>query len=916
MPVSRALARQRGVPGQLEQPRLACQKHSTGARKRIVSTSVAAYTLPVDLLERAHFLETLGEYAADARSGRGRLVLLAGEAGVGKTSVLEQFRARHLDLRLLWGACDGSFTPRPLGPLYEMATTVGGRLLELCADGADRRQLFATFLDELGASVHPTVVVIEDLHWADDATLDWLRHLARRIAGTRAMVVASYRDDEPGTHSPLAEVIGQIATHRGVRRMSLPPLTPDAVRQLAGDSGRDIDELYRLTGGVPFYVGEVLNAEPGAVPRTVADVVSARVSHLSEDAARLVLAAAVLGGPAQAGLLAAVSGSDADALDECVESGTLVGGLEAYRFRHELTRLAVEQSIPALRRGRIHAAALAALHETAPNDHARLAYHADGAGDGDQALRHAARAAADAVAMRSHREAVLQYQRALRWAQSADDETKATLHEGLATSLGLMDRWEESADQRERALVLRRGLGDPIKISENLRSQAKCLWRLCRGEESEQATEESFALMATAPDSVERAWVYALYSAAQGDGGGSAKALVYAQEALRQAESLGCPDVLAHALNTIGVIRLGMGHDGFPELTRSIDLALDQGCDEQAARGYANLYQVAADRMRIAEYEWCFQDGMRFCVDNDLHTYTVCLRGSRTTALLRLGRLSEAVEVAEAALGEPASPVNRLHLLIPLSSALARLGDPRAADLIEEARGLAIATKDVLWPVMVAAVRAEAAWLAGRRGGLDERDVETLGAADGEDPWIVGELAVWLDRCGRLDRRPSLPAPYATELDGDFAAAAEWWQAAGCPFEQAVTLTRSGQAADLRRALELFTSIAADPAAALARRLLRQAGAFSVPRGPRPGTRSNVGGLTSREAEVLGLLRDGLTNAAISDRLVISERTVHHHVSAVLRKLGVRTRAKAVHEADRLAVAAPNEAAPNEAAPR
>jgi len=250
----------------------------------------------VELLERGHFLRTLEEYAGDAASGSGRLVLLSGEAGVGKTSLVGAFRDLHPELRWWWGACDGSFTPRPLGPLYEIAVDVGGRLVELCTSDRDRRELFAAFLDELGGGKLPTVVVVEDLHWADDATLDWLRYLSRRIAKRRALIIASYRDDEMAADSSLRGVIGQIATHAATRRMALPPLSPEAVRRLAGDSA-DGDELYRLTGGVPFYVAEVLNAAPGEVPRTIADIVSARTAALSPDARRLLEAAAVLGGP-------------------------------------------------------------------------------------------------------------------------------------------------------------------------------------------------------------------------------------------------------------------------------------------------------------------------------------------------------------------------------------------------------------------------------------------------------------------------------------------------------------------------------------------------------------------------------------------------------------------------------------------
>lgn len=844
----------------------------------------------MELLERKHFLQTLTDYAGNASAGSGRFVLLAGEAGVGKTALLEAFRGLHQEWRWWWGACDGSFTPRPLGPLYEIARTAGGRLIDLCGDGIDRRELFAAFLDELDSSDQPTVVVIEDLHWADDATLDWLRHLSRRIGGTHAMVVASYRDDEPRTRTPLAEVIGQIATHRGVRRMSLPTLTADAVRQLAGESGAGDVDLYGLTGGLPFYVGEVLSAAPGVVPRTVADLVTARVSRLSPAAAQLLAAAAVIGAPADPQLLVTVAGEDAAALDECLESGTLVGGPRSYRFRHDLTRMAVEETIPVHRRSRMHAVALSALQLAAPDDHARLAHHAEAAGDAAEVLRYAPLAAAAAFALRSNREAVAQFRRALRFAERADAGSRAAFHEGLATSLALMDRWEESIEEREHALRLRRELGDPIKISENLRWLVRCHWRLCHGDKSIRAADEAFALMAGAPDSVERAWVYAQHAAMAVDVQGAAAALAYAQEAFRQATALDCDELVAYNLNSIGMLRLTLGHEGFPDLERSIELALRHGHDEQVARGYANLYQVAADHMLLSKYDSCFHEGMRYCSENELHTYTVCLRGSRVTVLLRQGRLRDAVELADMTLREPVSPVNRLHLLIPLSRALARLGHPRATGTRAEAQALANANTELLWRVMVAAAQAEAAWLAGLPQSVGD-DVAAAVDTEDQDPWLLGELAVWVDRCGRrVTNEGRYPPPYALELEGDYAGAASWWERAGCPFEEAVVLTRSSEPDGLRRALELFSSVGADAAAALVRRKLAEAGHAAIPRGPRASTRAHPDGLTAREVEVLALLRDGLSNVVISRRLVISERTVDHHVSSILGKLGVRSR--------------------------
>lgn len=851
------------------------------------------------LVERQPYVDALGSYALEAAAGDGRFVMLAGEAGIGKTSLLDAFRETYPQLQWLWGSCDGTFTPQPLGPLYEIAGKVGGRLLDLCADDADRRELFNEFLAFLGCCDGP-VVVVEDLHWADEATLDWLLHLARRVARTRTLVVVSYRDDEVAEHKNLRAAISQIVTHRSTRRLSLPPLSEDGVRRLAGSGATDIDELYRVTGGNPFYVTEVIEAGLHEVPSTVADVVAARSTRLTADAQGLLAAASVLARPSDATQIAAVAGGAPDALDECLISGALVADSEHYQFRHELTRMAVERSIPNFRRSQLHRAALKVLETAAgPPDPARLAHHAEAAGETDATLRYAAAAAAHAAAYRSNREAIAQYQRALRFADLAPPEVRASLLEGLSRALALRDNWEEAAVHCEQALALRLVLDDIEKISEDLRLYFRCLWRLCRGDEAAKAIGDSFALMADAPESVEKGWAYS-YRSAYGDIDPD-RALKLGLEALRLGELFDDERLISSAHAAIGYQRFCRDDDGWADMQASLEVAVRAGDDEGAARGYANLYQIAVDRMRMAQYEWCFTDGMRFCRDTDMKTFTVCLRGSRATALMRMGRLEEAAQLSLRTLPENMSPINRLHLLIPFSVSRLRQGEAEGLALLEETRSLARATDETDWLLQVATAYAQAAWLTGDLGLVDEEIESIYQRRDRADVWLRGELAVWLHRIGRSPRPPDhVPSPYALELADDNTAAAAIWQQLGCPYEEAAALHFAGDPSSLRRAHDLFIALGAIPGAALARQALRNAGERSVPRGPHRATRANLHGLTPREAEVFELVRDRLTNAEISRRLFISQRTVEHHVASALAKLNLSTRLDATRGGDQL----------------
>jgi predicted ATPase len=183
----------------------------------------ATATAPVArLVERSGELELLEEALESVRDfGAGRVLFVAGEAGVGKTSLLQAFADSGRSTRVLWGACDPLFTPRPLGPLLALAERDGGALHELLRDGALPHEVAATLARELGRA---SVFVLDDVHWADEATLDVLRLLARRIERLPALVLASYRDDELASDHPLRRVLGELATSRSVQWLRLEPL--------------------------------------------------------------------------------------------------------------------------------------------------------------------------------------------------------------------------------------------------------------------------------------------------------------------------------------------------------------------------------------------------------------------------------------------------------------------------------------------------------------------------------------------------------------------------------------------------------------------------------------------------------------------------------------------------------------------
>src|SRR4051794_13984582 len=375
-------------------------------------------TTTAGLLERAAELGALERCLAAVRAERrGRLVLIAGEAGIGKTALVRALCARGRADRVLWGACDALHTPRPLGPLLDMADSAGGALAAAVDGGCAPGALLAALAEDLRRPP-PAVVVLEDLHWADEATLDVLRLLARRIESVPALVVATYRDDGLQRGHPLRLALGEMP-REATDRVRLRPLSLEAVTALAGTAAVDAAELHRRTGGNAFYVTEVVAADGGGeIPDTVREAVLARVARLPPDARAVLGAVAIVPLHAELWLLEALAGGGLDGLDACLRSGMLRADGDAVAFRHEIARVAVEDALAPHERARLHRRALDALAGagTGRGDLARLAHHADSAGDPDAVLRHAPAAGERAARLGSHPEAAAHLRRALRHA--------------------------------------------------------------------------------------------------------------------------------------------------------------------------------------------------------------------------------------------------------------------------------------------------------------------------------------------------------------------------------------------------------------------------------------------------------------------------------------------------------------------
>ncbi len=851
----------------------------------------------MSLLERESQLASLRQYAAEARGRAGRLVLVSGEAGVGKSSLVEELQDELGDATWVWGACDGLFTPRPLAPLRDVARSVGGELLEAVRAGLPRDEVFEAALRWLEAADGLVVLVVEDAQWADDATLDLLRFLGRRLRGLPVLLVVTFRDDALAPADTLRVALGELTGLRWTRRIDLPPLSAAGVRRLAAGTTYRVEELHRLTGGNPFFLVEVLGSGGDEVPASARDAVLARAAGL-DDAARQTLEVASLDGHrVDATLVADAAGTPVETLDALVTAGLLTSDGESLHFRHELSRRAVESVVPPQRRVAVHRALLDALvARECDDDDARLAYHAEEAGDSHLVATYAPAAAAQAAGLGAHREAAAQYARALRFPPDGSPRELAELYDAYADELAYVDRWPQAVEARERAIEIWQTLGDRRREGHDHRKLSAVMWRLCRGPESVAALERAIALLEPlgADEELARAYSGHAFTLWHSDPGAAGTML---ERAVEMADRLGDPAVRSDVLNNLAAGRFTRREDWTAPMNEALRLGLETGGLAQAGRAYANAYTFFAAQYRFAEGERYWREGITYCDEHDVTTFSTCLRGHRAVALMDLGRWDEAAAIAQRVLTNEASPVNLLTSQITLGLIRARRGLPGVHELLDAAVLAADGVDEAEWIAHTRLARAEAHWIEGDEDAA-VADLARVRAV--VTPMEYHEDAQLASGSSGSPADPSPPLPRPSRGRRGSPATTGPPRRTGTTAAARTTppspsMTPSATTTCARRSPASRRS-APTSAVRRTRQRMKDLG-HRAPAGARAATREHPAGLTRREDEVLALLCEGLTNDEIAQRLVVSTRTVDHHVSAVLGKLGVSTRGAAAAQA-------------------
>lgn len=864
------------------------------------------YKIPMDrLIEREQATAQFAEAIKCLSSGQGGVILVSGEAGVGKTSLLTQLRKDFSSsYQFLWSGCDPLFTPRPFGPVYDLRSSFSKSAINLLEKGAAPSTIFSAIYDELEQISQATVLIVEDVHWADHATLDLLKFLSRRMSFLPCVLVMSFRDDEVDHQHPLHSVL-EVLPSAHTTRIKVQPLSQQGVNTLLANPDRDSSSLFKITGGNPFFVTELIASDTDSIPASIQDAINTRLAPLVKKERLFLETISVIPNAVSIELINALFGSEGETYAmACVARNLLsIDHHQTFRFRHELARLGTLTSIPINTQQPIHQRILRALEQT-DSDLGSLVHHASAALDGERVLRYASEAAEKASAQGAHREAASYFATALKFVDGANTEQAAQLYESWAYEAGIAMRIDDEViEARRHAITLWRALDRSDKVGENLRSLSRLHWYRGEAAEANHFANSAINVLENSPPSSERAMAYSLRSQLDMLNDRMSEAINWGEKALELEQQFPNIEVRIHALNNLGSAEVLRGLvSGEEKLQQSMQLAIDHDFHEHAARAYTNLSDYAVRYKKLNFAEKIIGDGIAFDTQHDLDSWTYYLVGIQAQLRMEQGRLTDAETISLGVLGlDKLTMLMQLPALIVLARTQMRLNNSEYEVRLRQSLNNAFEIDEYQYIIPARFGAVEAAWLNDKQDAayqhlklISELDDTAL------DHWRAGELNVWIKRFGfELKKNSSfiLPKPYELELAGQHLEAAEEWMSLGMPFNAAFSLSQvnADQAAKaLPKAYKIFDSIEAKAMLPLIRNKAKALGLLSkLPRprrGPYKMSRQHPIGLTKREQEVLKLLIEGASNAEISEQLSRSQRTIENHVSSILGKMNVSNR--------------------------
>ena len=863
----------------------------------------------MELIEREAALHLLQAKFRDMCAGEGHSVFVSGEAGIGKTSLLKVFcSSLEKGCPIYRGSCDALFTPRPLSPLYDILLQLGNNAWQKSSGISERTLLFSHFLHELQQQDQPVVIIIEDIHWADEATLDFIKFLARRINQLPCLFMLTYRDNEIDTHHPLRNLLGQLAPD-SFTRLELTPLSKEVVEKMALERGYNGQNVYKISGGNPFYVNEILASYSTGVPDNIRDSILSVFNRQQPIIKQLWEILSVLPTGLETALLGKIDPQYPAATEQSLAAKILLIKEGLITFKHELYRRTIETSLSPLTRlalnKKILDLFLAAFEQQQQPE--RIIHHAKNANEYELVVQYAPVAAQQAAAVGAHIEASRLYLSAIEYYQGNDKDVLIHFYEAYAYECYLTNRTKEAIIYTGKSLQLWQEKNDTEKTGNCLRFLSRLWWFEGNRKNAENYGQQAVSLLENQASSAVKAMAFSNMSQLKMLSGETADCIAWGEKAIAIASELNNEEILAHALNNVGTVQLkypATAQKGMQLLQQSLDIALRKGYHEHVARAYTNL---GSDTVVTKDYAFALttlDEGIRYCEERDLDSWTYYMLSWKARLLLETGHWQQAYSIADNLMkNESQPPVVRISALAVVATIGMRRGSELVLPILQESKTRSFEAMELQRIVPAMAALLEYEWI-NETICIDPADINnTIQLINQSDNFFEKNVfAFWL----RKTRKQVLPLAQVYEAYSihDITSAqraAKHWKQLGCPYEQALALSE-GNEEDKKNALLMVQALGATPVYERMKLEMRASGIKSIPRGIRKNTRLNSALLTAREVDVLQLLKEGLQNKEIASRLFISAKTVDHHISSILFKLDVNSRTKAVQEAARLQI--------------
>lgn len=854
-------------------------------------------------------MATLKARFNNAAAGEGHCIFINGEAGIGKTSLVKAFCKHHKnDSTIYKGMCDALFTPRPLAPFYDIALQVSNNAGWLKNESiTDRPLLFANFFRELNTRQGPVIIVFEDIHWADEATIDFIKFFARRISQTSCLFLLTSRNDEIHNNHPLKHLPGQLSPDT-FTRLQLTPFSREAVEKMAAEKGYKGEDVYSISGGNPFYVNEILASYSPGIPDNIKDSILSVYNSQQNNTKHIWQIISIVPAGLEIGYLKKLIPGYTEDLEQSLEAAIIILNNNTLLFKHELYRRTIEASISPLNMIALNKKILDLLLEDFEQTRQtqRIIHHAKNANENDIIVRYAPLGAKQAATAGAHIEAAKLYLTAIEYYKGNDANLLIQLYERYAYECYLTNQIKEAIVYTKYALKLWEDKNDIEKVGSSLRFLSRLSWFEGDRKNADYYGYQAIETLDAQPSSKAKAMAYSNMSQLKMLSNEAAECRHWGEKAITIGKELNDEEVLSHAYNNVGTTEVINGDEakGMILLGQSLSIALKNSYQEHAARAYTNIGDNNLVTKHYAQARKYLDEGIKYCEELDLDSWSSYMLGCKARLLLETGQWDDAVKIAQRLISnERQANIIKIGALAIIATVDIRKGTGNVLAALQQANELAFASKELQRIIIVLAAFLEYEWITGKKF-VPEADIATATALMPKtgNLYVNSQFTFWLYKARH--QQPTLVNIYEA-YDVSTAAkaikAANLWEEKGCAYMQGLALFE-GSVDDKKKAIAIIQATGATATVVSMKGDMRAAGIKSIPRGARQTTQANAAQLTERELGVLQLLHKGMQNKEIAATLFISPKTVDHHISNILFKLDATTRAKAVQQAIRLKI--------------